>query len=258
MPRTFLFNLPATAQTSLGTRIFYAELERLGNFLARLGGRPPAADEMMHLIRDYDSARRRLLEAASWCPPTRYAQAIRQFYWDGSCCFPDRSAEGNQVNGACVPLALVGGPVVADQLRLFDHIEDLGGRVVVNATEPGERTLGVSREPPGEALQAASESTPEVSLQSLLKLLAQRFSETCVDAFLRPNDRLYEWLRTRLATRKVRGILLHCYGGCDLWRAEAQTLRETFQLPLLFLEAESGGGPDRYQDRIEAFLEALR
>jgi len=56
----------------------------------------------------------------------------------------------------------------------------------------------------------------------------------------------------------VRGIILWHFTGCDLWRAEAQTLRETFSLPVLLLEAgtESGAAP-RELNRLQAFMETL-
>ncbi len=77
--------------------------------------------------------------------------------------------------------------------------------------------------------------------------------------FQRPNTRLYSWLKPRLASRRVRGIVLWLFTGCDLWRAEAQTLRETFGLPVLLLEAggEPGAAP-RELNRLQAFVETLR
>jgi hypothetical protein len=56
----------------------------------------------------------------------------------------------------------------------------------------------------------------------------------------------------------VRGIILWHFTGCDLWRAEAQTLRETFSLPVLLLEAgtEPGAAP-RELNRLQAFMETL-
>jgi hypothetical protein len=57
----------------------------------------------------------------------------------------------------------------------------------------------------------------------------------------------------------VRGIVLWHFTGCDLWRAEAQTFRETFGLPVLLLEAsgEPGAAP-REINRLQAFVETLR
>jgi hypothetical protein len=45
--------------------------------------------------------------------------------------------------------------------------------------------------------------------------------------------------------------------GCDLWRAESESLREAFGLPVLLLSAEEAS-PSRSISRLEAFLESLR
>jgi hypothetical protein len=93
----------------------------------------------------------------------------------------------------------------------------------------------------------------------LLRVLTRSYLDNCVDVFQRPNTRLYGWLRERLAARKVRGIMLWHYVGCDLWRAEAQPLREAFGLPVLLLDAnEAAGDASRQAGRIQAFLESLR
>jgi hypothetical protein len=88
-------------------------------------------------------------------------------------------------------------------------------------------------------------------------VLAHRCLANCVDAFQRPNSRLYDWLRPRLAAREARGIVLWHYVGCDLWRAEAQPLREAFGLPVLLLDADETT-LQRNIGRLEAFLESFR
>jgi benzoyl-CoA reductase/2-hydroxyglutaryl-CoA dehydratase subunit BcrC/BadD/HgdB len=139
---------------------------------------------------------------------------------------------------------VVGGPFLAPHWKLLDEIEAAGGRVALNATETGERGL-----------------CPEYKLESHgdpFDTLVQDCCDHIVDVFQRPNTRLYSWLKPRLASRQVRGIVLWHFTGCDLWRAEAQTLRETFGLPVLLLEAggEPGAAP-RELDRLQAFVETL-
>ena len=71
--------------------------------------------------------------------------------------------------------------------------------------------------------------------------------------------RLYAWLERRLKSRQVRGIVLWHFTGCDLWRAEAQSMREAFGLPLLMVEpGEESGIAQRLVNRVEAFLEMLK
>jgi hypothetical protein len=192
-----------------------------------------------------------------------------------------------------VALALVGGPLTASQWGLFDLIESAGGCVVLNATEPGERCLL----PPLPGLDVAQVSQPAVSPTSRsaalglpgvaptvdghagLETCDRADSEVCatnsaaaplarlcdhyfdhiVDVFQRPNSRLYDWLRPRLAERRVRGIVLWVHVGCDLWRAEAASLREAFGLPVLVLDTtETRGAGLRELSRLGAFIESLQ
>ena len=89
--------------------------------------------------------------------------------------------------------------------------------------------------------------------------LARCYFESITDVFQRPNSGLYAWLKRRLASRKVRGILLWHYNRCDLWRAEAQSLREAFGLPVLPVEAEAAAGTAaRARNGLEAFIEMLK
>ncbi len=143
-----------------------------------------------------------------------------------------------------IPLALVGGPLPQSQMPLLDAIEKAGGRVVLNATEAGERSLWAT-------------SLTESPGDDAFDVLVNRWLAHCVDVFQRPNSRLYDWLRPRLTERHARGILLWHYVNCDLWRAEAQPLREAFGLPVLLLDADEAA-LQRNVGRIEAFLESLR
>ena len=102
-------------------------------------------------------------------------------------------------------------------------------RVALNATETGERSLlpafdfEAGADPPFDAL-------------------VRGYCDNIVDVFQRPNTRLYSWLKPRLASRRVRGIVLWHFTGCDLWRGEAQTLRETFGLPGFAARSRRGTG----------------
>ena len=247
--RIFLFNLPATWQTRVAESIFAGELERLGRFLVGLGGRPPTAEGLAETIARYHQARGRLLKAAVRLPARRFGEAIARFHWDGSV---DLREEMPMVVTDGVPLAVVGGPLPSWQGHVLDTLESAGGRVVLNATEAGERSLGP-------ALAPDQAPVSNCTLSDLLRLLTRSFLDHCVDVFQRPNTRLYAWLQERLAARKVRGIVLWHFVGCDLWRAEAQPLREAFGLPVLLLDAnEAAGDALRQSGRIEAFLEALK
>ena len=293
--RVFLFNLPATWQTPAAQRIYRSELERLGRFLQDLGGGVPAPHVLAREMAHYGQCRSRLLDAAPSCSSRDFAEAVARFHWDGSLHLPTRSAAPPPNT---VPLALVGGPLSAIRWSLLDVVEALGGRVVLNATEAGERSLlphfaldDSFHEPQGRARHSARAvgknqnasvanrgaqrtdapyqgnrftaqscaSTGVAPVDDPFNVLARGYFENIVDVFQRPNTRLYAWLKDRLAARNVRGIVLWHFTGCDLWRAEAQTLRETFGLPLLLLEAdEAQNCSPRDVGRIQAFVETLQ
>ncbi len=229
---------------------------------------------------------------------------------------------------APVPLALVGGPLCVADWKLFDTIAAADGRVVLNATLTGERSLcptfdrsaglrygsmapilktsrtrgprsGISEirtslepcsagvlpagspsaplgdgtggeTPPepaagdGRATIAPVQEAPDAddsrkSHPAPFDALAAGYFENLTDVFQRPNSRLYAWLKPRLLARCVRGIVLWHFTGCDLWRAEWQTLREVFGLPVLLLEADEAAGiSPRDANRLQAFVEMLK
>ncbi len=247
--RVFLFNLPATWQTAVAERIFRSELERLARFLVELGGQPPTAKELAEAMAQYRLARSRLLQAAAHLSARQYCEALARFHWDGTV---NLGQEVPSLLAGSIPLALVGGPLPPWQMHVLDAIENAGGRVVLNATETGERSLGPASRPD-------QGHTPDRTLPDLLQVVTRSCLERCVDVFQRPNTRLFLWLKERLAARRARGILLWTFVGCDLWRAEAQPLREAFCLPVLLLDAtEAAGDTLRRSGRIQAFLESLR
>jgi benzoyl-CoA reductase/2-hydroxyglutaryl-CoA dehydratase subunit BcrC/BadD/HgdB len=268
--RVFLFNLPATWRTPVAERLFCAEMERLGQFLLELGGHSPSSDELRRIVAQYAAGRRTLLGSAQSCAARQYAEAVARFHWDGAGTGCPQStdatpgATGTGRTGSAIPLALVGGPLPREQWSLLETIANAGGCVVLNATDAGERSLwdapsDSAADSDGARKVAASQEGCAAPGVRPMVALAREYLGHCVDVFQRPNTRLYDWLRERLAARKVRGIVLWHYVGCDLWRAEAQSLREAFGLPVLALEAwESASVPLRNQGRIEAFLEGLK
>jgi len=235
----FLFNLPAT-QTAVAKDIFRAELERLGQFLLTIGGRAPSPELLRQEMRQFDATRKRLLESVATNSPRGFAEAVARFHWDGTFSPTPPTAPTNQVS-----LALVGGPFFASHWKLLDEIEAAGGRVVLNATKTGERSLSP-------AFEFADDTKPFAAL-------VHGYCDNIVGVFQRPNTRLYSWLKPRLASRQVRGIVLWHFTGCDLWRAEAESLREAFGLPVLLLEAsDEPGNTPRELTRLQAFVETLK
>ncbi len=238
---SFLFNLPATWQTPVAKQLFRSELERLGYFLEELGGRTPPAGRLQQELRLSAQNRSRLIDAAPRSEARTVAQAIARFHWDGTFSPPTPMCSRD-----LVPLALVGGPLCERHLQVLDSIQSAGGHVVLNAAEPGERSLC-----------PLNGFNPEDNAP--FEALVDGYFEQIVDVFQRPNTRLYSWLGERIKLREVRGIVLWHFTGCDLWRAEAETLRETFELPVLPLEPDEALGiSPRGENRIQAFVEALK
>ncbi len=313
-PRGFLFNLPATWQSPTARRLYHAELARLGRFLETLGGHAPTDADLGKAITDYDIRRAKVRESVLHRPPRIATEVLAQFFEAASSfqlcsespqgfgvrqssgapgetasqpTAPEdwrtpkrRCAQQNDSDSSRISIALVGGPLLPSQWTLFDAIESAGGSVVLNATEPSERTLlpplpstlrraAVSaaatpqqersdKSPDSLAIAAATAGTA-VRQSALLAALADHYFDHAVDVFHRPNSRLYDWLRPRLRDRRVRGIVLWVHIGCDLWRAEAATLREVFGLPVLVLDAhEVGAGGLRDTNRLAAFIESLQ
>ena len=241
--RIFLFNLPATWQTPAVRRLYHSEVHRLGKFLERLGGRAPTDAALKGAMKKHEERRKQVREVIRQGAGRQSAEALAHFFRDGSLPTPEGMISPT---AGGVPLAVVGGPLLPPQWALLDAIESVGGCVVLNATEPGERCLLPPRP------DSANGVLP-------LRALADHYFDHVVDVFQRPNSRLYEWLAARLTQRRVRGIVLWVHVGCDLWRAEAASLRDAFGLPLLVLESHDvRAGSLRDTNRLAAFIEALQ
>ncbi|MBN2023399.1 MAG: 2-hydroxyacyl-CoA dehydratase [Pirellulales bacterium] len=241
---TFLFNLPSTWQSNAAGRLYCDELRRLGRFLVDLGGRSPSPDETRATFARYDAARGSVRDAWPVQSSRQYAEMVAAVRGEGRA-HPRPSTVENATDG--VPLALLGGPLVEEDLAILDALPQLGGRIVLDASEGGQRTLAA-------ALPAEWPGDDPV------EALRRAYFDAIPDVFRRPNDRLFEWLRPRLAARGARGILLRRHVFCDLWHAEIERIRQATGLPLIDLDMlhADAGAPAQAIGRIEAFLEMLR
>jgi benzoyl-CoA reductase/2-hydroxyglutaryl-CoA dehydratase subunit BcrC/BadD/HgdB len=231
----FLMNVPSTWQTPAAMGLYVDELRRLGRFLVRLGGQAPSDEQLADVMLSYDADRAVLRRTT--CPNNAVP-----------ACVPPVPGSGFPVPSPSfpVPLAIVGGPLAVGRQEVFDMIERLGGRVVLDATEGGALTLP----PPLEARRVR---------QDPLAALAEAYFGGIPHPMRRPNGGLYEWLGARLAERGVRGVLLHRWPWCDLWHGELGRLRQWAPVPVLDLGAgDEGLDSPRRTGRIQAFLEMLR
>lgn len=244
----FVLNVPATWQTDTARRLYSDELKRVGRFLIRLGGREPSAEALAGIMEGYDDRRAALRATRGRVSARQYSEAIARFHRDGTVdqtplTVGDASTPGPPPQG--VPVVLVGGPIVPQHFPLFDIIESAGGRVVLDGTGSGERSMP----PPFDRCRLRRDP---------FEVLVDTYFRGIPDAYRRPNHELYEWLGCKIRERAARGVIHRSYTWCDTWRAEAQRMREWADVPVLAIttgvDREIGG---HTVSRIEAFMEML-
>jgi len=242
----FLMNVPNTWQNLESQKLYIAELKRLSRFLTEHGGKAPSNDTLAKMMLKYDTARSSVLAAREYLSASQYAESIAALGRYG----PDKTL--NSVTGVepaidRVRLAIIGGPLMKQDFVLFDMIEQSGGRIVLDATETGERGLC----PPFDHRRLCDEPLME---------LANAYFCGIQDASRRPNSELYKLLKHEIAFREVQGIIFHRYLWCDMWHAELRRLKDWIGLPVLDIETASDNETDRYRtvNRIRAFMEMLQ
>jgi benzoyl-CoA reductase/2-hydroxyglutaryl-CoA dehydratase subunit BcrC/BadD/HgdB len=133
------------------------------------------------------------------------------------------------------------------EFRIFDIVEQSGGRIVLDATETGER--GMCPSPEADGLRE----------DPLGKLAKAYFAGIC-DASRRPDSELYEWFEQKLIERDVEGIIFRRYVWCDMWHAQLRRLKDLVDLPVLDIDTAGDfqSEQSRTAGRIRAFLEMLQ
>jgi benzoyl-CoA reductase/2-hydroxyglutaryl-CoA dehydratase subunit BcrC/BadD/HgdB len=247
----FLMNVPSTWQTETARQLYRDELVRLGRFIERVGGIEPTAGRLGQTMLSYDRARAAVFEERPRLSATQFAEKLVEVRSTGAAqqpgCHRVPRHNPRPLPSTGMPLALVGGPLTENDYHLFDRIEQLGGRVVLDGTEGGERTLPakfdgrrVREDPLGELVRA--------------------YFDTIPDVFRRPNTALHQWIAEYVRKRRVRGIVFRRYVWCDLWHAEFERLKQSGPVPILALDADrdDDGGQARISSRLEAFMEMLQ
>jgi benzoyl-CoA reductase/2-hydroxyglutaryl-CoA dehydratase subunit BcrC/BadD/HgdB len=263
----FLMNVPATWQTPAAARLYRDELRRLGRWLVEQGGAAPSREDLVCTLADWDGRRRRLRAALGTAAPAVAARLLDAYHrgedvpdagpatysgWRVSrpATFVGATlvATGQEALRAehdsppRVPLALVGGPLMAGE-GVFETIDAAGGTVVLDATETGTRTLP----PPLDARLLRDDPLME---------LVDAYFGGIPDAFRRPDDALHAYLARELAASGARGIVIWRYVWCDHWAAAVARLRDETNLPVLDLDlAGDDADASRLAGRLQAFME---
>lgn len=240
--KIFLMHLPTTWQTPVSWKIYLAEMKRLGRFLEELGGQEPAKRKLAETMHEYQASRQRLLNAREDLTARQFAQAVVDFYRLGPR-FSIPEPEGSP--GPLPRLALIGAPLTLEQLAIYDEVEKLGGRVVVDGTGNGERILPAR----WDNRQLGDDPLP---------VLAEAYFGSIPDAFRRPNIQLYRWLEEKFRAREVQGIIFHRYIWCDTWHGEARRMKEWCGRPFVELDVTGAGFDERTRGRIQTLCEMLR
>ena len=237
----FLMNVPSTWEHDSSATLYAEELKRLGRFLVSLGGRAPSPEHLAEVMRTHDERRSRLRAARPGMSPRDYTRALMAGAAPETNCPPKATAGESEG----VPVALVGGPLRGEDFDVFDLVAEAGGRVVLDATDSGERT------------QPAPYDRRLLVSQPLAEM-ARAYFGSIPHAFQRPNDRLYRYLEREFAARGVRAAVFRRYVWCDTWNAELQRLRQASPVPVLDLDlGQEGHDRGRCLARLQALLELL-
>ncbi|MFW5858614.1 MAG: 2-hydroxyacyl-CoA dehydratase [Planctomycetota bacterium] len=239
-PRVFCFGLPHTWGTPTAWRAYRAELERLSRRLRALGCSAPAPAVLAEHMRAAEIRRDAALGHAG---PARERAAALLAARSLSASGPAAPVTGPRRSGA-VPLALIGGHLRPSDRWLYDLVEDAGTRVVLDATEWGERTLprrfdgrALREDPVGELVDAYFGYIPA--------------------AFRRPNSHLFAWLRRALNASDARACVFVRQSWCDMWHAEWPRLREWCARPAVTLAFGDHAASASARTRIEALVERI-
>jgi len=243
----FLMNVPKTWQSVASQRLYLDELKRLSQFLIRLGGKSPSNEELAKVMFEYDTARASIRAARSYLSSRHFTETIAEFFCQGvNLKIENRKSKIENLKKG-VSLAIIGGPLLKEDFRIFDFIENFGGRIVLDATETGERGM------------CAPFDRRKLHDEPLMELSNAYFGGIH-DVSRRPNDGLYNWLDRELKYSGARGIIFRRFLWCDLWHAELKRMRDWIKLPVLDIDISGDSEADQHRqtNRIRAFLETLQ
>jgi benzoyl-CoA reductase/2-hydroxyglutaryl-CoA dehydratase subunit BcrC/BadD/HgdB len=241
----FLMNVPSTWQTLSAQRLYMDEIKRLGRFLIRLGGKEPTTSDLTKIMLDYDFARQSIFQSRDHLSAKQYAEIIASFGYNG----PEHISQIKQSTKSFhtgIHLAIVGGPLMKQNFDILEMVENSGGRIVLNATETGERGI-------------CARFNRRNLLDDPFMELVNAYFTGIQDTSRRPNSSFYKWLEIQIKDKAIRGIIFHRYIWCDTWHAELQRFKDWLKTPVLDIDTTGDNETQnsRIANRIGAFLEML-
>ncbi len=238
----FLLNVPATWQSETAMNIYAKELQRCGKWFCKLDGKNPSDQRLVDTMKSYQQRRMELLNNRTRMSGAEFSRKIANLY-----CQTGQVQYDNVVSGDGVGLAIIGAPLVWDDFEVLRTIESHGGRIVLDATETGERGL-------------CDQFDADRLAENPFDEMVRAYFEGIADAWRRPDEKLFEWFGEQCKARSVRGVILKRYLWCDIWHGQLYRLREMFDGPVLEMDTGELSVPHnhRIMGRIEAFVEAVR
>jgi benzoyl-CoA reductase/2-hydroxyglutaryl-CoA dehydratase subunit BcrC/BadD/HgdB len=236
--RVFLMHVPQTWQTASAYGYYLGELERLGDFLVRSGGRSPDPEKLKETMGDYEALRRTVTARHPALKGAALTDGLNALY-RGHDLPPLENAKAGKIS-----LAVIGSALTRSDEPLFGVVETLGGAIVFDGTENGE------------AMLPARFDRRELR-QSPLEVLAAAYFFHIPAVFRRPNSALFSWIRQEIDKRAVRGVLLVRQAWCDLWHAEVHRFKEWLGVPVIDIDITTEAGKHHSVTRINALLELV-
>jgi benzoyl-CoA reductase/2-hydroxyglutaryl-CoA dehydratase subunit BcrC/BadD/HgdB len=252
----FLLHVPKTWQTVNAFDYYRQELLRLGNFLKHLGGTTPSHLSLKEIMMAFHTARQSLLQHLEHLQGQNYCEVLNHFFSEGSGEIYRtgrwqiqesilESTRTSTTTKSLMPVAVVGSPLAPDDFALWNHMEKLGVPLSLDGTPTGECSL------PGKFDPHLLKSDPSLAL-------FDAYFYGIFAMFRRPNQEYFSWLKSKVAAKGIRGLILKYYAWCDTWHAEAQRLKESLDLPFLMIEAgDESCNNGHTLTRLEAFCETL-
>jgi hypothetical protein len=289
--RAFLFNVPATWQTVAAQQLYVAELQRMGNWLVRMGGTAPDAARLTETLRAWDTARGRARALRAEMSARAFAEALIDLHSSGRFTEPrmpsplggegghepkrvpgegemGAAARRASSSGASRHLLPTGTKALAERLTppspLAFPVALVGGPLLrdefwlYDAIEWAGARVAFDATETGERGLAAAFDRRRLRDEPL-SVLADAYFGQMPDAFRRPNTRLFEYLKSGFAERGVRAVILIRRVWCDLWHAEAARIRDWCGLPCISVDLSGEGDlRQRAATAVQALVEGAQ